>query len=187
MPTLTQNGCLDRQNRFRTALAERNIDAAVLMDCRDVYYFTGKLLPDTFPVFMLLHTGGGCWVVSHTDGAAACVDDWIAYEWHQLDTLNFDLMRQLNAVVKRKLQNTGRVRRLGVQYESVSSLLLHTVDSVLRPSELIPIDDTLAEVQRCKHPDELEMLPVERRSQSRLLRRRPGYPEVGRERVAGLG
>ena len=158
MPTLTQNGCQDRQNRFRTRLAERNIDTAVLMDCRDVYYFTGKLLPDTFPVFMLLETDGGCWVVSHTDGAVACVDDWIAYEWHQLDTLNFDLMSQLNAVVKGKLQDVAPVRRLGVQYESVSSLLLHTVDSALQSSELIAFDDTLSEVQRCKHADELEML-----------------------------
>ncbi len=158
MPTLTHNGCQDRQNRFRTGLAERNIDAAVLMDCRDIYYFTGKLLPDTFPVFMLLETDGGCWVVSHTDDGSECVDDWITYEWHQLDTLNFDLMSQLNAVVKGKLQDVAPVRRLGVQYESVFSLLLHTVDSVLQPSELIPIDDTLSEVQRCKHPDELEML-----------------------------
>ena len=158
MPTLTHNGCIDRQNRFRTALAERNIDAAVLMDCRDVYYFTGKLLPDTFPIFMLLETDGGCWVVSHTDDGASCVNDWIAYEWHQLDTLNFDLMNQLNAAVKRKLRDTARVRRLGVQYESVSSLLQKTVESVLQPSESIPIDDTLSEVQRCKHPDELEML-----------------------------
>lgn len=158
MPTLTHNGCLDRQNRFRTGLAERNIDAAVLMDCRDIYYFTGKLLPDTFPVFMLLHTGGGCWVVSHTDGAAARVDDWITYEWHQLDTLNFDLMNQLDTVVKRKLQDAARVRRLGIQFESVSSLLQQTVDSVLQPSESVPIDGTLSGVQRCKHPDELEML-----------------------------
>lgn len=158
MPTLTHNGCQDRQNRFRTQLAERNIDAAVLMDFRDVYYFTGKLLPNTFPVFMLLETDGDCWVVSHTDDGAACVDDWIAYEWHQLDTLNFDLMNQLDTVVKRKLQDTAPVRRLGIQYESVSCLLQQTVDSALQPSESIPVDDTLSEVQRCKHPDELEML-----------------------------
>lgn len=158
MPTLTEKDCQARQNRFRTQLAERNIDAAVLMDCRDVYYFTGKLLPDTFPVFMLLETDGGCWVVSHADDGASCVDDWIAYEWHQLDTLNFDLMDQLGEVVKRKLQDTAPVRRLGVQFESVSGLLQRTVDSALQPSESIPIDDTLSEVQRCKHPDELEML-----------------------------
>lgn len=158
MPTLTQNGCQDRQNRFRTGLAERNIDAAVLMDCRDVHYFTGKLLPDTFPVFMLLETDGSCWVVSHTDDGASCVDDWIAYEWHQLDTLSFDLMNQLNAAVKLKLQDSARVDRLGIQSESVSGLLQQTVESVLQPSESVPVDDTLSEVQRCKHTDELEML-----------------------------
>ena len=158
MPTLTPNGCLGRQNRFRTGLAEQNIDAAVLMDSRDVYYFTGKLLPDTFPVFMLLETDGGSWVVSHTADGASCVDDWIAYEWHQLDTLNFDLMNQLNAVVKLKLQDTARVQQLGMQFESVSSLLQQTVDSALQPSESIPIDGILSEVQRCKDPDELEML-----------------------------
>ena len=158
MPTLTPNGCLDRQNRFRTGLAEQNIDAAVLMDSRDVYYFTGKLLPDTFPVFMLLETDGGCWVVSHTDDGVSCVDDWIAYEWHQLDTLNFDLMHQLNSVVKLKLQDTTRVRRLGIQFESVSGLLQQTVDGALQPNESIPIDGILSEVQRRKDPDELEML-----------------------------
>ena len=158
MPTLTPNGCLGRQSRFRARLAERNIDAAVLMDCREVYYFTGKLLPDTFPVFMLLETDGGCWVVSHTDDGVSCVDDWIAFEWHQLDTLNFDLMNQLNAAVKQKLQDTARVRRLGVQFESVSSLLQQTVDGALQPNESRPIDGILSEVQRCKHPDELEML-----------------------------
>ena len=158
MPTLTENGCLDRQNRFRARLAEQRIDAAVLMDFRDVYYFTGKLLPDTFPVFMLLETDGGCWVVSHTGDGVSCVDDWIAYEWHQLDTLNFDLMRQLNAVVKAKLQDTAHVKRLGIQFESVSGLLQQTVDSALQPSESIPIDGSLSEVQRRKDPDELKML-----------------------------
>ena len=158
MPILTQNGCLDRQNRFRARLAEQRIDAAVFMDFRDVYYFTGKLLPDTFPVFMLLETDGGCWVVSHTDDGVSCVDDWIAFEWHQLDTLNFDLMNQLNAAVKQKLQDTARVRRLGVQFESVSSLLQQTVDGALQPNESIPIDGILSEVQRRKDPDELEML-----------------------------
>ena len=158
MPTLTENGCLDRQNRFRARLAERNIDAAVFMDFRDVYYFTGKLLPDTFPVFMLLEADGGCWVVAHTDDGAPCVDDWIAYEWHQLDTLNFDLMHQLNSVVKLKLQDTARVQQLGIQFESVSGLLRQSVDSALHPNESIPIDGIISEVQRRKDPDELEML-----------------------------
>ena len=158
MPTLTQNGCLDRQNRFRTALAEQCIDAVVLMEPRDVYYFTGKLLPDTFPVFMLLETEGDCWVVSHTDEGVSCVDDWIAYEWHQLDTLNFDLMNQLHSVVKAKLQDTTRVHRLGIQFEAVSGLLRQTVDDALHPSESIGIDGLLSDVQRCKDPDELEML-----------------------------
>jgi Xaa-Pro aminopeptidase len=158
MPTLTENGCLDRQNRFRARLAERNIDAAVFMDFRDVYYFTGKLLPDTFPVFMLLEADGGCWVVAHTDDGAPCVDDWVAYEWHQLDTLNFDLMHQLNSVVKLKLQDTARVQQLGIQFESVSGLLRQSVDSALHPNESIPIDGIISEVQRRKDPDELEML-----------------------------
>ena len=158
MPTLTENGCLDRQNRFRARLAEQRINAAVFMDFRDVYYFTGKLLPDTFPVFMLLETDGGCWVVAHTDDGVSCVNDWIAYEWHQLDTLNFDLMCQLNSVVKLKLRDTARVQRLGIQFESVSGLLRQTVDSALHPNEFIPIDGTLSEVQRRKDPDELEML-----------------------------
>ena len=105
---------------------------------------------------MLLETDGDCWVVSHTDDSASCVDDWIAYEWHKLDTLNFDLMHQLSAVVKTKLQAAARVHRLGIQFESVSSLLQQTLDEALHPSVSIPIDSLLSEVQRCKDLDELE-------------------------------
>lgn len=45
---LTQAGCLNRLRRFREQLTAQNIDAAVLTDYRDVYYFTGMLSP-SFP------------------------------------------------------------------------------------------------------------------------------------------
>ena len=79
---LTQGGCLDRQHRLREQLAAQNIDAAVLTDYRDVYYFTG-MLSAQFPVFMLLETAGGSWLVTHTDEGVSCVDDCITYEVEQ--------------------------------------------------------------------------------------------------------
>lgn len=158
MPTLSQTGCLERQDRFRTQLAAQQIDAAVLMDYRDVYYFTGKLLSDIFPVFMLLETHGPCWVAAHSDDGASCVDEWLVYEWNKMETLNFDLMHQLNGVVKPKLQRVKGIQRLGTQDESVSSLIKNTLDEALQPRESASIDGLLAEVQRRKDPDELEMI-----------------------------
>jgi Xaa-Pro aminopeptidase len=159
IPTLTQTGCLKRQDRFRAQLAAQQIDAAAFMDYRDVYYFTGTLLSDIFPVFMLLETDGGCWVVAHTDDGASSVDEWLVYEWNKMETLNFDLMHQLDVVVKTQLQDVkGRIHRLGIHDESVSSLLGKTLDEALQSRESTSIDGLLAEVQRCKELDELEMI-----------------------------
>ena len=158
IPTLTQAGCLERQDRFRAQLAAQQIDAAAFMDYRDVYYFTGTLLSDIFPVFMLLETDGGCWVVAHTDDGASSVDEWLVYEWNRMETLNFDLMHQLNSVVRPQLLDVKGIQRLGIHDESVSSLLYRTLDEALQPRESTSIDSLLEEVQRFKELDELEMI-----------------------------
>lgn len=154
---LTQAGCLNRQHRFREQLAAQNIDAAVLTDYRDIYYFTG-MLSAQFPIFMLLETGGGCWLVTHTDDGVSCVDDCITYKWNVLGTLNPNLLEGMSGVVAKRIRGMKTAKRLGWQAEAMPHLLGQTVDSALQPDEWVAIDSLLRTMQSRKDPDEVALI-----------------------------
>lgn len=154
---LTQAGCLNRQHRFREQLAAQNIDAAVLTDYRDIYYFTG-MLSAQFPIFMLLETGGGCCLVTHTDDGVSCVDECITYEWNILGTMNPNIMEGMNAVVSKRIRGMKTAKRLGWQAEAMPHLLGQSVDSALQPDEWVAIDSLLRTMQSRKDPDEVALI-----------------------------
>ena len=154
---LTQAGCLNRQHRFREQLAAQNIDAAVLTDYRDIYYFTG-MLSAQFPIFMLLETGGGCWLVTHTDDGVSCVDDCITYEWNVLGTMNPNIMEGMNGIVSKRIRGMKTAKRLGWQAEAMPHLLGQSVDNALQPDEWVAIDSLLRTMQSRKDPDEVALI-----------------------------
>lgn len=154
---LTQSGCLDRQHRFRERLAAENIDAAVLTDYRDVYYFTG-MLSAQFPIFLFLETGGGCWLAANTDDGVSCVDDCTTYEWNKLGTMNPNILDGMNEVVVKRIQGAGTIKRLGWQAEAMPHLLKQTVDSGLQPDEWVAVDNLLRKMQSLKDPDEVALI-----------------------------
>lgn len=155
---LTREGCLDRQRRLREILSAQSIEAAILTDYREIYYFSGVLLPERFPAFLFLETDGGSWLVAHSNEDGACVDDRLAYEWHQLYTTNPDLLHQLNAAVAKRLSGCKLIKRLGWQSESVSRLIAESVDRVLRPQQWISMDDILFRMHKRKDADEIALI-----------------------------
>ena len=46
---LTKEGCRTRQQRLCARLAELDIDAAVINHPKEIYYFTGIIIPEEFP------------------------------------------------------------------------------------------------------------------------------------------
>jgi Xaa-Pro dipeptidase len=157
MAILSTQGCLDRQTRLRERLAALNIDAAVLTDNRDIYYLTGMLL-ERWPACLLLYTGGGSWLAAHSAEDARCVDDFVTYPWHTFFTMNPDPMRQLVGVVAKRLEESRELRRVGYQGESLSHALASTIARLTRLDEWAAIDDTLADLQRRKDADELDLI-----------------------------
>jgi Xaa-Pro aminopeptidase len=160
---LTENGCLERQRRLREQLDRLNIDAVVLTDYRDVYYFTGVLLADKFPgvrtpVFMLLETRGRCWLAADSCAPNACVAECLEYEWGLFSTINPDPLRRLEQVVATRLKGAPRVKRLGFQAESLPHQLANTAAETLYPDEWVAIDDLLSDMQSRKDPDEVDVI-----------------------------
>ena len=158
---LTLKGCRYRQQRFRDALAAEGIDAAIITDSRDIYYFTGLLLSAYpafyFPALLYLETDGGAWLAASTGDGDAAVDERVVYDSHVLYTMNPDPMRLLNAVVAQKLRDSRGITRLGWQCESLPKLLADTVGNAL-DSAWIGIDDLLIAQQMKKDADEIALL-----------------------------
>ena len=158
---LTLKGCRYRQQRFRDALATEGIDAAIITDSRDIYYFTGLLLSAYpafyFPALLYLETDGSAWLAASTGDGDAAVDERVVYDSHVLYTMNPDPMRLLNAVVAQKLRDSRGITRLGWQCESLPKLLADTVGNAL-DSAWIGIDDLLIAQQMKKDADEIALL-----------------------------
>ena len=80
---LTVNGCRERQMRFRKRLATEGIDAVVITDHRDIYYFTGIWLfgyPSFyFPALLYMETEGRTWLAANTDQCEGAVDERVVY------------------------------------------------------------------------------------------------------------
>src|SRR5262245_59234215 len=96
---LTPDGCRRRQHRLRQRLDALRLDAVALTDHRDVYYFTGRLFPERLPVFLLLETAGGSWLVAPQEMEGGCVEEILTYSWNELGTNHFDPLRRMDAVV----------------------------------------------------------------------------------------
>ena len=46
---LSKEGCTARQMRLIARLSKANIDAAIISHPKEVYYFTGVIIPEEFP------------------------------------------------------------------------------------------------------------------------------------------
>jgi Xaa-Pro aminopeptidase len=155
---LTHDGCRTRQQRLRQGLQALRLDAAIITDHRDVYYLTGRLFPERLPVFLLLETEGGGWLVSPHEMEGVCVEECLPYEWNESGTNHVDPLRRMAAVVQRRATGAKPTRRLGWQEESLSRALAETIARTLAPDDWVAVDEVLRTLQRSKDPDELELL-----------------------------
>jgi Xaa-Pro dipeptidase len=156
---LTTTGCLNRQQRLRMALAEQSIDAAVISDPHEIYYFTGMLLPVTpfaFPAFLWVDART-TWLIAPMKMGGAAVDEVLLYEAVHNATTNADWTRSISALAAAKLGG-GSIQRIGWQSETLPRLLGTTIDLAVHPDEWIALDDLIAGMQERKDPDEIDLI-----------------------------
>lgn len=155
---LTLSGCRERQTRLRQALAERQIDAAVISDPHEIYYFTGALLMEIpFPLPGLLWIDAqSAWLIAPDMVRQAAVDELLTYEGIHKTTANADWNRQISRLAAAKLG--GTVRRIGYQVEALPRLLGETIADGVQPDEWISLDDVIADMQKRKDADEIDLI-----------------------------
>ena len=79
---LTKEGCRSRQQRLCARLAELDIDAAVINHPKEIYYFTGIIIPEEFPgppAIFWLGADGQSLLIAHTDEGEPCADECFTF------------------------------------------------------------------------------------------------------------
>ena len=160
---LTRQGCQARQARLRQRLSEAKIDAIAIVHPVEIYYFTGVLLPETFPAqpaLLWFQAGGGSWLAGHSGIGEPLGDEIYTYECSIGGTVNSYMRTQLSELVTERLQALGATAgRVGYQREFMPKMLADHVERGLQGRvEWVDIDEQLHQMQEIKDDDEIELI-----------------------------
>ena len=160
---LSKEGCRARQARLVARLSEANIDAAVINHTKEIYYYTGIIIPEEFPgqpALLWLGADGASLLLAHTDQGEPCVDECVTYAFNIGGTVTPTLREVMGGLITETLQAKGlKASRLGWQSEFLP--MRHGIaieEGIGRLPEWIAIDAVLADLQEIKDPDEIELL-----------------------------
>ena len=156
-PLLDLDACRVRQARLRSCMAERSLDAVVLVAPEHVQYFTGHRWDFRFaPAVVMLPTGETLLVcpdkpLELEQAAATEVRTYVA---KRRSTLRTDQREASSAILGDWLAARGRQARVGVEF----SVCPPHVTRLLAGAEVLDVDLDLLALRRRKDPDELVLL-----------------------------
>ncbi|MBT7859191.1 MAG: aminopeptidase P family protein [Gemmatimonadetes bacterium] len=158
---MTKEGCQKRQERLRQRLSDAGVDAIAIVHPVEIYYFTGVLLPETFPAqpaLLWIQTDGSSWLAAHSDAGEPLVDACYTYECSVGYTMNSYMRTQLSELVADRLRGTTATR-VGYQREFMVKMLADHVDKGLGATvEWIDMDEQLHQMQEIKDEDEIALI-----------------------------
>jgi Xaa-Pro dipeptidase len=156
MAALSLDYCALRRRRLADALANASLDAAVITDSRDCYYFSGALMPNDLPTALVIREDGAAFMACPNGHEVSGIDGVIYYEWNHRGTRHQNPLEQLTTVVEQAFPNL-QGHRVAVQTESMPWRLAHALEK-RGTQKISAIDETISAVQRRKDSDELEVI-----------------------------
>ncbi|MEO2047623.1 MAG: Xaa-Pro peptidase family protein [Pirellulales bacterium] len=156
MPTLTSARCATRRNRLLALMESQRVDVSLLSDVRDIYYFTGTLLPADLPALWLAHSDGSCRLIGPEGYSDAEIQEMVTYDWNCQGTRHPDLPQKLQEVTQGFWKSLGSKR---VAFQKLS--LLDNVRAQISAEadcQWIAIDESIAKLQQLKDADEVEII-----------------------------
>jgi Xaa-Pro aminopeptidase len=151
---LTGAGCRLRQRRLNEFLSQHAIDAALITDWRDVYYFSGVISDVSCPRVLLLGPGRDSLLIVENEYPSAVAERQLVYPFHTFATLNFEPNKELVSALQDAIPRP--VARLAVQYETLLSQVTRVMED--ENTQFVPIDQDLLQMQAVKDEDEIEVL-----------------------------
>lgn len=156
MARLTSEGCRVRQNRLLELLARERFDAAIISDVRDIYYFTGTLVPNDLPAILVVEADGRSLCLLPAEHEIQGVDRVVQYEWNHRGTRHPDILAQMIRAMN-GIWPTSSCAWLGVQRNSLLERVRQAIPQDV-DCESIALDEAIADMQSRKDADEIELI-----------------------------
>ena len=156
-PLLDLDACRVRQERLRSRMAERSLDAVFLVAPEHVQYFTGHRWDFRFaPAVAMLLTGETLLVCPEkpVELAQAAATDVRTYAAKRRSTLRTDQREASSAVLGDWLAGQRRLARVGIEFSNCPPHVTRLVPD----AEMLDVDLDLLALRRRKDPDELALL-----------------------------
>ncbi|MCC6492788.1 MAG: aminopeptidase P family protein [Pirellulales bacterium] len=160
MPALSPEGCAARRGRLLEVCHRLELDAALITDVRDVYYFTGALLPSDLPAAWFIDASGPSVLVGP---ASSVLEEWasrgescLSYEWNHRGTRHPDACERMADAFRQAA--AGRdFSTLGVQCRSAFATS-PLAGRLAMQGATQAVDEEIAALQRRKDDDEVRMI-----------------------------
>jgi len=154
-PLLDLDACRTRQARLRAVMAERMIDAVVVVTPEHVQYLTGHRWDHRFvAAAVVLATGEALLVCPDKAVERAAADEIRTFEAKWQSTLRNDQREAASRVLGDWRAGRPQPARVGVEFSACPP----HVTRLLGAAELVDVDADLLRLRRRKDPDELALL-----------------------------
>jgi Xaa-Pro dipeptidase len=156
MAALSLLECAARRNRLREYLSRANLEVAIVTDPRDIYYFSGLLLPNDLPGALVLSAGGQAYAVTPEGYTVESVERVVAYEWNHRGTRHPDVNERAAKGLKDLIASCSQ-QRVAVQTRDlrIGQFLAFEAAAL---SAAASLDDAIAELQKRKDADEIDVI-----------------------------
>ncbi len=150
---LTLAGCRERQARLRRQIESLGVEAALIVDPRHVYYFSGYFVRRIFsPVLLIERDGPTVLSIPLPPDYDVAADETVLYASNHLGTLVDD---QLGASVEALSRRLSGQERIGLD---IPLKLIAGVDSDATRSTVVDLAPTMLTLRRSKDADEVAFL-----------------------------
>src|SRR5438477_4220998 len=95
MPQLSWTACDVRRHRLVDLLAQERLDSAVISNARDIYYFTGTLIPIDLPAALVVDADEHLLFIGPAEHDVGPIERYLTYEWNYRGTRHPDPAAQL--------------------------------------------------------------------------------------------
>jgi Xaa-Pro aminopeptidase len=158
LPSLTATGCAARRGRLLDQLSALNVDAAVVSDVRDIYYFIGVLLPSDLPAALLVYEDGRTSLVAPDGCENASVDYHRPYSWNHRGTRHPDILDRMTARLRDALLSR-RTTKAALQAQALPHKVAEALNFVTSStSSSRELDEAISAMQRRKDADEIGVM-----------------------------
>ena len=154
-PLLDLQACRARQARLRRRMADRGLDAVIVVAPEHVQYFTGHRWDFRFaPVAAILAGGETLLVCPDKPVEEAAATEVRTYAAKRRSTLRTDQRQASSEVLGEWLSTRGGLRSVGVEFSACPPAVTRLLDD----AATVDVDPDLLNLRRRKDPDELVLL-----------------------------